>query len=106
VLGAGIQNDGKLGAAGDLVVTTSGALVANGTNLAAGNATLQGASVDLSASQTSAANIAVTATEGDVITGSKATVATPGTLRITASAQPGQTLVNDAGTLNAGQLQT
>jgi filamentous hemagglutinin len=104
VLGAGIQNDGKLGAAGDLVVTTSGALVANGTTLAAGNATLQGASVDLSASQTSAANIAVTATEGNVVTGSKATIATPGTLRITASAQPGQTLVNDAGTLNAGQL--
>jgi filamentous hemagglutinin len=104
VLGAGIQNDGKLGSAGDLHVTSAGALVAHGTNLSAGNATLKGASVDLSASQTSAANIAVTATQGDVIT-SKATVVTPGTLSITANAQAGQTLTNDAGKLNAGLLQ-
>ncbi|KQW54160.1 hypothetical protein ASC92_22800 [Variovorax sp. Root411] len=104
VLGAGVGNDGKLGAAGDLHVTASGALVANGTNLAAGNATLQGASVDLSSSQTSAASIAVTATQGNVTT-SGATVVTPGTLSVTANAQPGQTLTNDAGKLNAGQLQ-
>ncbi|MDQ0027816.1 filamentous hemagglutinin [Variovorax paradoxus] len=103
VLGAGIQSDGKLGAAGDLVVTTTGALVANGTNLAAGNATLQGASVDLSASQTSAANIAVTATQGSVTTNA-ATVTTPGTLSVTANAQPGQTLVNQGGKLSANQL--
>ncbi len=104
VLGAGVQNDGKLGSAGDLRVTSTGALVAHGTNLAAGNATLKGASVDFSASQTSAANIAVTAAQGDVIT-SNATVVTPGTLSITANAQAGQTLTNDAGKLNAGLLQ-
>ena len=105
VLGAGIQSDGKLGGVGDLRVTTAGALTANGTNLAAGNATLQGASVDLSASQTSAANIAVTATQGNVTTGRKATLVTPGTLAITANSNAAQTLVNDAGQLNAGQLQ-
>lgn len=104
VLGAGIQNDGKLGGVGDLRVTSTGALVANGTNLAAGNATLQGASVDLSASQTSAANIAVMATQGNVTT-SGATVVTPGTLAVTANSNPAQTLVNDAGRLNAAQLQ-
>jgi filamentous hemagglutinin len=104
VLGAGIQSDGQLGAAGDLVVTTSGALVAHGTNLAAGNATLQGASIDLSASQTSAANIAVTATQANVTT-SGATVVTPGILSVTANSNAAQTLVNDAGQLNAGQLQ-
>jgi filamentous hemagglutinin len=104
VLGAGIQSDGKLGGAGDLRVTSAGALIANGTNLAAGNATLQGASVDLSTSQTNASNITVTATQGNVIT-SKATVVTPGTLSITASVQPAQILINDAGQLNAGQLQ-
>jgi filamentous hemagglutinin len=103
VLGAGIQSDGKLGAAGDLIVTTTGALVANGTNLAAGNATLQGASIDLSASQTSAVSIAVTATQGNVVT-NKATVTTPGTLSVTANAQPGQTLVNQGGKLSANQL--
>ena len=104
VLGAGIQSDGMLGGAGDLDVTSTGAMVAHGTNLAAGNAALQGAGVDLSASQTSASNIAVTATQGNVVTSSKATVATQGTLRITANAESGQTLVNDAGTLSAGQL--
>jgi filamentous hemagglutinin len=104
VLGAGIQSDGKLGGSGDLRVTSTGALIANGTNLAAGNATLQGASVDLSTSQTNASNITVTATQGNVIT-SKATVVTPGTLSITASVQPAQILINDAGQLNAGQLQ-
>ncbi|RUR70928.1 filamentous hemagglutinin N-terminal domain-containing protein [Variovorax guangxiensis] len=104
VLGAGIQSDGKLGSVGDLRVTASGALVADGTNLAAGNATLQGQSVDLSASQTSAANIAITATQGNVTT-SKATVVTPGTLAVTANSNAAQTLVNDAGQLNAGQLQ-
>ncbi|MET3496344.1 filamentous hemagglutinin [Variovorax boronicumulans] len=104
VLGAGIQSDGTLGSAGDLRVTTSGALVANGRNLAAASATLQGASIDLSASETSAANIAIAATQGNVVTGSKAKVITPGTLRVTANSQGGQTLVNDAGTLNAGLL--
>lgn len=105
VLGAGIRNDGKFGGTGGLRVITAGALVVNGTNLAAGNATLQGANVDLSASQTSAANIAVTATQGNVTTGSKATLVTPGTLAITANSNAAQTLVNDAGQLNAGQLQ-
>ncbi|MET3464570.1 two-partner secretion domain-containing protein [Variovorax atrisoli] len=104
VLGAGVQSDGKLGSVGDLRVTSTGALVANGTNLAAGNATLQGASVDLSTSQTSATNIAITATQGNVTT-SKATVVTPGTLAITANSNAAQTLVNDAGQINAAQLQ-
>jgi filamentous hemagglutinin len=103
VLAAGVQNDGKLGAAGDLRVTASGALIANGNNIAAGDATLQGASVDLSASQTSAANIAVTATQGNVTT-STATIVTLGTLSVTANAQTGQTLVNAGGKLNANRL--
>ncbi|HWT19943.1 MAG TPA: hemagglutinin repeat-containing protein [Variovorax sp.] len=98
-----MQNDGSLGAAGDLRVTTSGALAAHGTNLAAGNATLQGASVDLSGSQTSAANLAVTATQGDVTT-SGATVATPGTLSVTANGNAAQALVNEGGKLSANQL--
>ena len=84
VLGAGIQGDGTLGAAGDLVVTATGALAAHGTTLAAGQATLQGASVDLSASQTSADNIAITATQGNVTT-DKAMVTTPGTLSVKAA---------------------
>ncbi|MDM0007814.1 hemagglutinin repeat-containing protein [Variovorax sp. J22G73] len=103
VLAAGVQSDGQLGSAGDLRVIATGTLVANGTNLAAGNATLRGASVDLSGKRTSAENIAVTSTRGDVKT-SRATIATPGALSILANAQAGQTLVNDGGKLNAARL--
>ncbi|MCR6480417.1 hemagglutinin repeat-containing protein [Variovorax sp. ZS18.2.2] len=102
VLGAGIQADGSLGGIGDLHITTTGALIAQGNNLAGGNVTLQGANVDLAGSQTSAANIAITATQDDVTT-SKAVVVTPGILNIAANAQSEQTLVNDAGKLNAAQ---
>ena len=95
---------GALQSTGDLTVTAAQGLTATGSTLAGGNVTLQGAFVDLSGSQNSAANLAITATQGNVTT-SGATVATPGTLAITANAQPGQTLVNSAGQLNAGQLQ-
>ncbi|AVQ83997.1 two-partner secretion domain-containing protein [Variovorax sp. PMC12] len=104
VLGAGVQGDGKPGLAGELSVAVSGSLVANGVNLAVGDATLRGASVDLSGSQTGAANISVTATQGNVKTSDKAKVVTPGALRITANAQADQALLNDAGVLNAGRL--
>ncbi|WP_242630900.1 filamentous hemagglutinin N-terminal domain-containing protein [Variovorax paradoxus] len=95
---------GSLQSTGDLNGTAAQGLTSTGTNAAGGNLALQGASVDLSGSQTGAANIAVTAMEGNVTT-SGATVATPGTLAITANSNPAQALVNDAGQLNAGQLQ-
>jgi filamentous hemagglutinin len=104
VLGAGIRSDGQVGGSGHLRVTATGPLIANGTNLAAGNATLEGASVDLSGKQTNADNIAITATLGSVTT-SKALIVTPGTLSVTAAAQPAQTLVNDGGKLSAGRLE-
>lgn len=96
VLGAGIQSDGTLGSTGDLRVTSTGALAANGTNLAAGNATLQGASVDLSSSKTSGATVAIAATQGDANT-NRATVTTPGTL----SAMAAGALSNREGTLGS-----
>jgi filamentous hemagglutinin len=101
VFGAGVQNDGKLGGAGDLHVTSTGALVANGTNIAAGAATLQGGSVNLSKSQTSAANVAVTATRGDVTT-NNAKVVTPGSLNVTAAGA----VFNTEGTLAADGVTT
>ncbi|UVH55055.1 hemagglutinin repeat-containing protein [Variovorax paradoxus] len=97
-------SSGNLQSTGDMSVTASQALASTGTNVAGGNATFKGASVDLSGSQTGASNIAITATQGNVTT-SGATVATPGTLAVTANAQPGQTLVNNTGKLNAAQLQ-
>ncbi|MBB4223937.1 two-partner secretion domain-containing protein [Variovorax guangxiensis] len=97
VLGAGIQSDGTLGSTGDLRVTSTRALTANGTNLAAGNATLQGASVDLSAGKSSGSNIAITATQSDINTGNKAVISTPGMLSITAAGA----LSNVEGTLGS-----
>ncbi|MDR6891045.1 MULTISPECIES: two-partner secretion domain-containing protein, partial [Variovorax] len=95
---------GSLQSTGDLNVATAQGLTSTGTNAAGGTLAMQGAFVDLSGSQTGAANIVLAATQGNVTT-SGATVATPGTLAITANAQPGQTLVNSAGQLNAAQLQ-
>ncbi len=95
---------GNLQSTGDMNVTATQALTSTGTNVAGGNATLKGASVDLSGSQTGASDIMITATQGNVTT-SGATVATPGTLAITANAQPGQTLLNSAGQLNAARLK-
>ncbi|MGI4780068.1 MAG: filamentous hemagglutinin N-terminal domain-containing protein [Janthinobacterium lividum] len=103
VLGAGIQVDGTLESAGDLTLSTTGALQAAGTVLAAGDVRAKGTSTDLSGSRTTGAAIALTATAGDVTT-RRATVATPGTLSVTANAAAGQSLVNDAGTLSAGRL--
>jgi filamentous hemagglutinin len=104
LLGAGVKADGTLASSGDLSVTTSQGMIANGQNLAAGNAVLSGASVDVSASQSSAANLTLAAASGNVTT-ALARVTTPGTLRISAQAQDGQVLDNRQGTLSAGQLE-
>ncbi|MDR7378434.1 filamentous hemagglutinin [Rhodoferax ferrireducens] len=104
LLAAGLKADGTLGSSGDLAVTTTDTLAAQGQNVAGGNAVLNGASVDLSGSSlTSAANLSLTASSGSVSTAS-ATVTTAGTLAISASAHDSQTLNNTLGTLSAGQL--
>ncbi|QWP74826.1 hemagglutinin repeat-containing protein [Lysobacter sp. K5869] len=104
VLGAGVQADGKLGAAGDLSVRTSGALAAHGTQLAAGGATLDGgAGVDVSGGQTSAANVVLRARQGDV-NARKANVVASGRLSVEADAADSQSLLNEGGRLQAGQL--
>ncbi|SCK21901.1 filamentous hemagglutinin [Variovorax sp. HW608] len=103
VLGAGVQTDGSLGTTGDLHIATSGALSANGTTVAAGNATLTGSSVDLSAGNIAAANLALTATQGDITTDA-VTLETAGTLTVTATVQSGQALRNQDGHISAGTL--
>ncbi|MET3461739.1 filamentous hemagglutinin [Variovorax sp. 1133] len=98
---------GNLQSTGDMSVTATQALTSTGTNLADGDAVFKGASVDLSGMQTGAANITIVATQGNVTT-SGATIATSspsGTLAITANSQATQSLVNNAGQLNAAQLQ-
>ncbi|PHV29502.1 hypothetical protein CSQ93_05395 [Janthinobacterium sp. BJB426] len=104
LLGAGVKADGSLGTAGDLTINADGVLQASGQNLAAGSAQLTGASVDVSGSQTGAANIAITANTGDVLT-NKAVISASNVLAITANANNAQSLVNNQGQLVAGQLQ-
>jgi filamentous hemagglutinin len=97
VLGAGVAVDGTLGSAGDLSVTTTGSLTTAGTLIAAGHIAARGSSVDLTGGKASGANVTLTATTDDVTT-RRASVTTPGTLRVTANASSDRSLVNDAGT--------
>lgn len=72
--------------------------------MAAGAMTLSGSRVVLTGSQTQAGVITITARDGDVST-QNATVLTPGTLAITAAANPKQTLNNRGGKLHADNIQ-
>ncbi|HEY4299096.1 MAG TPA: filamentous hemagglutinin N-terminal domain-containing protein, partial [Paraburkholderia sp.] len=101
-LGAGISSDGSITQSGDLDVSATGALSATGRNAAGGNATLQGTSVDLSGSTTSAnGNLALNASGGDLNL-SGATSTAGGTVNASASG----TLTNDNGALSSGGAQT
>ncbi len=61
---AGLQSDGSLGSSGALTLSAAETLIAHGRNLAAGAATLSAASLDLSASQTTARVMDLQATAG------------------------------------------
>ncbi|MCQ4680199.1 hemagglutinin repeat-containing protein [Ralstonia pseudosolanacearum] len=96
-LGAGVNSDGSLAHAGDLSVVAGGAMSATGQNVAGGNATLQGASVNLAGSQTSAnGNLSLNAQTGNLdLTG--ATTSAGGAL----SANAQGALINDRGHLSS-----
>ena len=65
-LAAGVDASGNVSQSGDLIVVASNTLAANGRNIAGGNATLQGASLDLSGSTTTAnGNLSLLAQNGD-----------------------------------------
>ncbi|MGA4164836.1 hemagglutinin repeat-containing protein [Ralstonia nicotianae] len=94
-LGAGVNSDGSLAHAGDLSVVAGGAMSATGQNVAGGNATLQGASVNLAGSQTSAnGNLSLNAQTGNLDL-SGATASAGGAL----SANAQGALINDRGHL-------
>ncbi|AXW34107.1 hemagglutinin repeat-containing protein [Ralstonia pseudosolanacearum] len=96
-LGAGVNSDGSLAHAGDLSVVAGGAMSSTGQNVAGGNATLQGASVNLAGSQTSAnGNLSLNAQAGNLdLTG--ATTSAGGAL----SANAQGALINDRGHLSS-----
>ncbi|WP_415869056.1 hemagglutinin repeat-containing protein [Burkholderia ubonensis] len=97
-LGAGVNNDGSVGHSGDLSLTASGQLSATGQNVAGGNASLTGGSVNLAGSQTAAnGNLLLNATAGDVNL-SNATTSAQGAIQANASG----TVINDHGSLSSG----
>jgi filamentous hemagglutinin len=101
-LGAGINSDGSIAQTGDLSVSATGLLSATGRNAAGGNATLQGGSIDLSGSTTSAkGNLTLNASGGDLNL-SGATTTADSTVNATASG----TLTNDNAVLSSGGAQT
>ncbi|WP_411378966.1 hemagglutinin repeat-containing protein [Pseudomonas sp. MPB26] len=98
-LAAGVDSDGKLGDTGSLTLTSAGTLSAKGQNLAAEKLTATAAQVDLSDSITSAGNVALTSTAGNLdlrrarITAAQAL-----------SADASQTLLSDAAQVGAAQI--
>lgn len=101
-LGAGMNNDGSVGNAGDLTLSATGQLNATGENVAGGNATLSGGSVNLAGSKTAAkGNVSLTAKQGDLNL-ANATTSAGGSVAANASG----TFNNDQGTLVAGNDAT
>lgn len=101
-LGAGVNSDGSVGHSGDLSLTASGQLSAIGQNVAGGNASLTGASVNLAGSQTAAnGNLSLNATAGDLNL-SNATTSAQGAIQANASG----TVINDHGSLSSGSSTT
>lgn len=98
VLAAGVQDDGKLAAQGDLDLSTSGQLSAHGQTLAGGNLSARGQGVDLSGSQTQADNLTLDAGNGDLNTSG----ALVSSRQLTA--RSGKLLNNDGGTINADTM--
>ncbi|MGD8106443.1 hemagglutinin repeat-containing protein [Pantoea sp. FN0302] len=97
-LAAGVDNSGALTQPGNLVLTSQGELQAQGQNLARDGILVQGARVDLSGSQTTAGNIALTSTQGDITT--SAATLTGKNLRVQAATQ----LTNKKGKIASDSL--
>ncbi|WJF95114.1 hemagglutinin repeat-containing protein [Paraburkholderia bonniea] len=95
-LGAGVNSDGSLAHAGDLVILGNGTLSATGRNAAGGNAALNGAALNLADSRTSAnGTLALRASGGDLNL-SGATTTSGGALNLHAAGM----LMNDNGALS------
>ena len=99
-LAAGVDSSGKLGRTGSLSLDASGRLSAKGQNIAAEGLQAQAATVDLSDSQTSAAQLTLTSGQGDVDV-SRARVAAKGALTVTAA----NALRTDGAKVSAAQVR-
>ncbi|AJG22983.1 hemagglutinin repeat-containing protein [Cupriavidus basilensis] len=96
-MGAGVNGDGTIGQQADLSVVAAGTLSASGKHLAGGNASLQGAALQLAGSQNAAlGNLSLAAGAGDINL-SGASSQAGGALSANASGA----LVNDRGELSS-----
>ncbi|MFT7387758.1 MAG: filamentous hemagglutinin [Candidatus Endobugula sp.] len=98
-LAAGVQEDNTIGDAGNITLTASGAIVAQGNHFSGDQQTITGKSVSLSGSDTAANALNVTATEGGIDM-SGATVTAESTLALTTT----QTLTTDSAEVGAETL--
>ncbi|MCC8396671.1 hemagglutinin repeat-containing protein [Paraburkholderia sp. MMS20-SJTR3] len=101
-LGAGINGDGSVAQSGDMTLSASGMLSATGTNVAGGNATLQGATVSVAGSSTAANGDLVLMAGGGDLNASGAKIEAGNAL----TAYAAGTLDTSAATLDATRLST
>ncbi|MDN7585718.1 hemagglutinin repeat-containing protein [Burkholderia seminalis] len=102
LLGAGVNSDGVVTQAGDLQLATTGRLNATGRNIAGGNVSLTGSSVNLADGTTAAnGNLSLNATAGDLNL-SNATTSAQGAIQANASGA----VINDHGSLSSGSSTT
>ncbi|SFM19296.1 two-partner secretion domain-containing protein, partial [Pelosinus propionicus] len=99
-IGAGIQQDGKLGKDGDLTIQADGTVTTQGQNVAAKDLTITGSALTLAGSKTIAGdNGTLTAATGD-IDHTNATLQIGKNLAVTAK----ETIYNDNGTIYTDNL--
>ncbi|EEZ5349947.1 filamentous hemagglutinin N-terminal domain-containing protein [Escherichia coli] len=99
LLAAGVKDDGRLAAAGNLTVSTTGELAAHGQVLSGGDMQLKGQGLDLSNSRIQGQHTELNATSGNLSTQNAQLSA--GTL----SARTAGQFSNNDGTINADTLQ-
>lgn len=99
ILAAGLTADGSLAGSGSLQASATTDLSVRGQNLAGGDLVVEGTSIDLSGSQTSAGNVTLTARTGDV-NASAATLQASQALNVTAQA----TVRTDSAQVSADRL--
>ncbi|EJN3771736.1 hemagglutinin repeat-containing protein [Escherichia coli] len=99
LLAAGVKDDGRLAAAGNLTVSTTGELAAHGQVLSGGNMQLKGLGLDLSNSRIQGQHTGLDAGSGNLSTQNAQLSA--GTL----SARTAGQFSNNDGTINADTLQ-
>src|SRR5450830_1133253 len=103
ILAAGLKADGTFYGTGSLNISATQSVGANGQNLAAGDAAFAGSSLDFSNSRTSANNMQLTASQGNInATGASLTALS--TLSATANSSHLQSWISDSASVTANQL--